>query len=490
VQLIKIELLLGLLGTTLSLSAAVPQWPQFRGPNGNAVAADQSIPVAFGPGKNVRWEIALPVGHSSPCIWDDRIFLTGYVGTTLKMLCVRRSDGKILWERDKPTARLAPYFHVAGSPANSTPATDGRLVVFQFDDFGVVVTDLAGEVKWEKALLPTANPFSYGASPVLDDGNIYLNRDGGIDSSLVCLEAATGKERWKTARTNVLTSYCTPYLVNENGAKRILAGGGGRLEAYAAATGSAVWKVGGLPAFVCPSPVAADGMIFFGGWTTAHVTGRSRMESVFDEDSGVSPQAMKDPAAFFAQFDKNKDGRLSFDEFPKSRARDAFAFLDRNTNGFIELEEWAPMYTAPKPLPGRNVLAGIATRGKGGVTKPRVKWEVTKGLPYVASPLVYRGRVYLAKNGGFFSCLDALTGQAHYQSERLGVGGEYYATPVAVGDYILVCAERGTVFLVRAGDHLEIVASNQIGESISATPAIVENTLYLRSAQHLWAFAE
>ncbi len=478
----------------VSLSGAevpTPQWPQFRGPGGNAITESQSIPLAFGPAENLRWKTELPVGHSSPCIWGDRIFITGHVGTTLKMICLRRADGTILWERERTIPKLATYEHVAGDPANSTPATDGQRVVFQFDDFGVVVLDFAGELKWEKKFPSTGNAFSYGASPVLDDGLIYLNRDGGIDSSLVCLDAGTGKERWNAPRPDKRGSFCTPYVWSHDGTKQILAGGTGQLEAYDARTGDPVWQVTGLPSFICPSPAAADGMIVFGGWTTAHVAGRTRVESVFDEDSGVSPAAMKDPAAFFAQFDANKDGKLSVGEFPKSRARDAFNFIDKNKDGFVDMAEWAAAYTELGTAPGRNVILGIAPRGgKGDITQTQVKWETTRGLPYVASPLAYRGRVYLIKAGGFISCLDLTTGKALYESERLGVAGEYYATPVAVGEHILICAQRGTAFVIRAGDALEILSRNELGEALSATPAVVENTLYLRGEKHLWAFGK
>jgi outer membrane protein assembly factor BamB len=471
----------------LGADSPPPQWPQFRGPGGNAIAEGQSIPLEFGPGRNVRWKVAVPTGHSSPCIWGDHIFLTAHDGTTLKMLGLRRSDGKVLWERERTIERLTKYEHVAGDPANSTPATDGRKVVFYFDDYGVIVTDFDGARVWEKKLPPTGNGFSYGASPVLDDGRLYLNRDGGLDSGVVCLDAATGEQRWRVARTNVIVSFCTPYVWSNAGSKLILVGGTGRLEAYVAATGEAVWSVNGLPAFVCPSPVGGDGMVYFGGWTTAHVAGRSRVESAFGEESGVTARELSDPKAFFERFDKNKDGRLEVSELPESRARDAFNFLDKNKDGFIDMAEWAPLYGEESSRAGRNVLLAIAGGGHGDVTATHVKWEVTKGLPYVSSPLLYRGRLYLVKNGGFISCIDATTGKPYYDSERLGVAGEYYATPVAVGDHILIAAQRGTLIVVKAGDHLEVVARNELGEGLSATPAIVANTLYLRGDKNLWA---
>ena len=99
-------------------------------------------------------------------------------------------------------------------------------------------------------------------------------------------------------------------------------------------------------------------------------------------------------------------------------------------------------------------------------------------------------KLYLVKKGGFITCVDTTTGKPVYNQERLGVGGEYYATPITVGDKIIIAAERGTVFVIKPSDKLEIIARNEIEENLAATPAIVDDTIYLRGSKHLWAFRE
>ena len=74
------------------------RWPQFRGPAGSGIGSTD-FPTHFGPNSNVLWKTELPPGHSSPCIWDDKIFLTGFNGEKLETLCLNRRDGRILWHR-------------------------------------------------------------------------------------------------------------------------------------------------------------------------------------------------------------------------------------------------------------------------------------------------------------------------------------------------------------------------------------------------------
>jgi outer membrane protein assembly factor BamB len=94
------------------------------------------------------------------------------------------------------------------------------------------------------------------------------------------------------------------------------------------------------------------------------------------------------------------------------------------------------------------------------------------------------------KNGGLASCYEAKTGRVLYQDERLDAEGDYYASLVAAGGRIYAASQKGRVVVWKAGDTLSVIARNDLGEEIMATPAVVENTLYLRTSLHLFAFAQ
>jgi outer membrane protein assembly factor BamB len=108
-------------------------------------------------------------------------------------------------------------------------------------------------------------------------------------------------------------------------------------------------------------------------------------------------------------------------------------------------------------------------------------------VPEVASPLLYKDRLYLVKNGGIVVAREATTGKTVFQ-DRLGAPGGYYASPVAASGRIYAASDLGTVTVFEAGDTLRVLARNELSEPILATPAIVEGTLYVRTLSHLYAF--
>ena len=120
-------------------STETKTWPHFRGHNSSGLADENAKPpVQFGPSQNLLWKVALPVGHSSPCIWGNNIFLTGFEEEKkeLSVFCINRSNGKIKWSRIVATEKIERVNSLS-SPATATPATDGERVYVYFGVFWI-----------------------------------------------------------------------------------------------------------------------------------------------------------------------------------------------------------------------------------------------------------------------------------------------------------------------------------------------------------------
>ena len=136
-----------------------------------------------------------------------------------------------------------------------------------------------------------------------------------------------------------------------------------------------------------------------------------------------------------------------------------------------------------------NVVA-IRPGGSGDSTKTHLAWTASRGIPEMPSPLFYRGRLYLVRDGGFLTTYKPATGALVISKQRLGAFGQYVASPVAADGRIYAPNLNGVVVVFRAGDTLEVLARNDLGEDTTATPAIADDKLYIRTAQHLWAFGD
>src|SRR5436853_4712318 len=130
-------------------------WPQFRGPGGSGVAEGQKPPVELGPEKNIRWKVAVPSGLSSPIVAGDNLVLTAFENGKLYTIAYRRADGSEAWRREAPAREIERFHKAEGSPAASTPATDGERIVVYFGSCGLLCYDLAGKEQW-KVEMPCA----------------------------------------------------------------------------------------------------------------------------------------------------------------------------------------------------------------------------------------------------------------------------------------------------------------------------------------------
>jgi outer membrane protein assembly factor BamB len=185
--------------------------------------------------------------------------------------------------------------------------------------------------------------------------------------------------------------------------------------------------------------------------------------------------------------DKDTDGALSRAEAGKN-FEGFFDAQDIDLNGQISRDEWDRTLKFIKE--GKNIAFALKPGGSGDVTTSHVLWQQTKGLPYVPSAILYRGQYVMVKDGGIVTALDATTGKEIYQ-KRAVAAGNYYASPVAAnGNIYFTSLTNGVVTVLKAGTETpEVVAENApLEERTAATPAIAGDTLYVRTAEHLYAF--
>ncbi len=467
-------------------------WPQFLGPKGATAQADaawkKNGTLGFDKTVDKLWHVELPGGSSSPCIWGDRLFITAADGNQSIMLAFDRKSGKELWRRQRESVALEGTLHVDSNAAAPTPTTNGTHVAFYFGQYGLVVLDMDGELVWEKPMEVPAAPFGIGTSPILFEDLLILTRDGCPDSAIHAFNIADGEELWRVPRFGFTYSFGTPYIWKNKSRTELVVAGTQRMQGLDLASGAELWSIGGLTSFVCTTPTSDEETLYFAAWSTGDAAPDERGEATWG-DTEFSADERADALKIIARLDKNADGMLSVNEMPASRAKDAFRFIDRDGDGKASASELTPLIQEPKGA-GNNLMVAVSAGGKGDVSKSHVQWSVRRGLPYVASPLLYDGRVYLAKAGGLVSCINATTGKAHFGPQRLEDHSEYYSTPVGVDGQVLFCSSKGTITVLRAGDEFEVLRTIEFGESIHATPAIVDGTVYLRTDRALWAFAK
>jgi outer membrane protein assembly factor BamB len=462
-------------GSTALAADAPLAWPQFRGPNGSGVAADdQKPPVEVGPEKNVKWKVAVPSGLSSPIVAGDNLVLTAIENDKLYTIAYNRENGAEAWRAQAPAKTIEPFYKQGGSPAASTAVTDGQRIVAYFGSCGLVCYDLAGKELWKFEMPVAAVPggFGTGTSPILADGKVIVVRDEMKDSRIIAVDATTGKPAWETRRRSV-SSYCTPVAWDTPGGKQIAAAGHAQMIGYDLATGEEKWTLSGMPSGCCSSPVAMGGTLYFAGWSPGGPDSEFKMPA-FD--------------AVLKEGDTDKDAKLSRIEADSTMFKNFFDPTDANKDNFVTRDEWDNVIKFMAE--GRNSAFALKAGGTGDVTSSHVLWKQTKGLPYIASAILYHGQYVMVKDGGIVTALDAESGRQLF-SERTVATGSYYASPVAAGGHIyFVQLADGVITVLKAGAKKpEMAAANPpLGERVAATPAIADNTLYVRTEKNLYAF--
>jgi outer membrane protein assembly factor BamB len=445
-------------------------WPQFRGPNGEGVADGSPLPVEFSAQKNVVWATPLPPGHSSPVLTATRIFMTAAEKNKLLTLCLDRATGRILWTRQAPRPRQEE-FQPTNSPASPSPVTDGENVYVFFGDFGLISYRADGTERWKLPLGPFNNQNGHGSSPILAGKMVVLICDQDTDSYLLAVDQVTGKIRWKTPRPDSTRGYATPAVYQpKDGPAELIVPGAFQVVSYSVSTGERLWFVRGMAWQLKSVPVIDGDIIYVSGWESGGDTEQPA-------DVLTWQQALE-------KYDLNHDGRISRAEAP-FKSEGSFHDTDLDRDGSIDEREWN-FYRARKT--SQNNIVAIRAGGKGDVTDTHILWRFRKSIPNVPSPLLYRGVLFLIKEGGIFTSLDPKTGKVFKQARLAGALGQYWSSPVAGDGKIYVANQEGKVTVLKASPQWEIMAINDLDDEIFATPAISGGRIYLRTRGTLYCF--
>jgi outer membrane protein assembly factor BamB len=422
--------------------AASRNWPSFRGPDASGVADGQHPPLTWDvkTGTNIRWKTAIPgLGHSSPIIWGDRIFVstavsgdpnpkvrTGNYGDpdsvndtskhAWQILCLGAATGEILWTRTAFEGVPKSKRHLKGSQANCTPATDGKHVVACFGPEGLYCYDFEGRLLWKRDLGSIDSSFAvdqeyewgFGSSPILHDGLVILQCDVSKDSFLAAYSLEDGSRVWSTPRDEI-PSWSSPVVWRHRLRTEVVTNASQYARGYDPATGTELWRLAKKSEVTIPMPVVGRDMVFI-------TSGNRPIQPIF----AVRPGA----------------------------------------TGDISLH----------PNEARNA---------------HIAWSKMRGGPYMTTPIVYGQCLYVCSNAGILTCYTAETGKEVYK-KRLG-GVSYTASPVAAAGRLYFTSEQGAVRVVKAGPEFELLAINELGDVCMATPAISGGTLFMRSQHFLFA---
>ncbi len=247
-------------------TTSAQNWSRFRGENGEGISSQTGIPTSWSPG-DYAWNVELPgVGHSSPVIWQDRLFVTSAVdeGAVRYLLCIDTETGDQIWSKQVGMNRS--HKHVKNSWASSSPATDGERVYVAFADkeqFALAAYDFDGNLMWRRHLGNFESQHGLGVSPIIFEDLVIIPNDQMGPSSIIAVDRATGQTRWSILRDMRKTSYATPLVLQEGeeDPQLICVSGAMGVTGLDPHTGTVNWRAGEFPLRTVASPVYGGGLI-------------------------------------------------------------------------------------------------------------------------------------------------------------------------------------------------------------------------------------
>jgi outer membrane protein assembly factor BamB len=266
-----------------SLQAAEPikvgpaDWPWWRGPHRNGVAADQDPPLHWDADQHLLWRRPLPGrGHGSAAVIGSRVLLATADPATGQqaLLCLDRETGAERWRTVVHEGPFSEEGNEKASFASSTPATDGQRVFINFLHDGAVYTtavDLEGKPVWQTKITDYVLHQGYGSSPAIYGDLVIVSADNKGGGAVAGLDRATGEVVWKRQRP-AKPNYASPIILTIDGRDQLLLTGCDLVTSLHPLTGEVDWEVAGATT-ECVTSTVTDGQRIFtsGGYPKNHL---------------------------------------------------------------------------------------------------------------------------------------------------------------------------------------------------------------------------
>ncbi len=381
----------------LLTACAWANWPQFRGPGGLGVASGDAPPAEL-TSSNILWSAELPGrGLGSPIVWGDKVFLSAASGPQqerLHIFCFSSKDGSRLWERQfQATGRT--MCHEKTCVAAPTPCTDGERVYVLYSTNDVICLDFDGNVQWLRGLThdyPNAsNSLGMASSPVIVDGTLVAMIENDSDSFTVGLDAKSGENRWKMARTKT-ANWSSPVLFQQGSKTNVGLMSKDGVVAVDPTTGSQLWRLDG------------------GGSTIPSCT--------------VAGQMLYVPVKGLTAYDFSKTGIPPEEAWSSAQMNSATA-TPVAAEGFI--------YT----------VNGAGVLNKASATDGKAAWKLRLDGRFSASPVLAGNRLFIPTEDGVLKVVDITAEPEGKITSQLKLGETILGTPaIAGGSLYLRCDQH------------------------------------------------
>ena len=407
-------------------------WPQWRGPSATGASESADPPIEWSETKNIRWKVEIPGrGFATPVIWGDRLFVLTAI----------------------PAGVTGDAAHAPRGSAQSPGVHRSTVLAIDRRSGRVVWERTAHEEEPHEGSHPENGTWASG-SAITDGEQVIASFESAglyaydMDGKLLW-QKALGKKRMR----NQYGEGSTPFL---HGNRLVVVWdhqGQSFITALDKRTGQELWRVNReeVDTWATPLVVVQDGR------AQVIANGMNRVRS-YDLETGKVVWESKG---------------LTMNVIPSPVAADGMVFV---TSGFQ----------------GNNLKAIRLAEARGDITgTSAIVWTLDRDTPYVPSPLLYQGILYLLKsNSGILSAFDAKTGKPHYQGQRLNGVPEVFASPVGAHGRVYLAGRDGTTLVIRHGPTFEVLAKNTLDDGFDASPVAVDKELYLRGYKYLYCISQ